>query len=50
MGGANSHMAVRASELELPAVIGAGEDLYARWSKAKAGNLDCANQTVIVVE
>ena len=28
-GGVNSHMAVRASELGLPAVIGAGETLYA---------------------
>ena len=33
-GGVNSHMAIRAGELGLPSVIGAGEVLYRRWSKA----------------
>ena len=33
-GGANSHMAIRASELGIPAVIGAGEALYQRWQAA----------------
>ena len=48
-GGANSHMAIRAAELEIPAVIGAGEANYARWSKAAMLHLDCANRKVKVV-
>ena len=39
-GGANSHMAIRAGELGLPAVIGAGEELYRRW--AAANRLCCS--------
>ena len=45
-GGANSHMAIRAGELDLPAVIGAGEVLYRRWSAASRLNLDCAGRRV----
>ncbi|MBV9563480.1 MAG: hypothetical protein JOY90_23990 [Bradyrhizobium sp.] len=45
-GGVNSHMAIRASELDLPAVIGAGERLFARWATAAALKLDCANRHV----
>ena len=33
-GRANPHMAIRAGELNLPAVIGAGETLYNRWCGA----------------
>lgn len=49
-GGTNSHMAIRAGELGLPAVIGAGEALYTRWSQAKIIHLDCAGQRVDVLE
>jgi phosphohistidine swiveling domain-containing protein len=45
-GGANSHMAIRAGELDLPAVIGAGEVLYRRWSKAPRLYVDCAAHQV----
>jgi glutamine kinase len=45
-GGVNSHMAIRAAELRLPAVIGAGETHYARWSKARLLRLDCVNRRV----
>ncbi|PWB35390.1 phosphoenolpyruvate synthase [Pseudomonas sp. SDI] len=45
-GGANSHMAIRAGELGLPAVIGAGEVLYRRWSAAKRLHLDCPGRWV----
>ncbi|MGR3467961.1 MAG: PEP/pyruvate-binding domain-containing protein [Shimia sp.] len=45
-GGVNSHMAIRAAELRLPAVIGAGETLYARWAKAARLRLDCGAQMV----
>lgn len=45
-GGANSHMAIRAGELGLPAVIGAGEMLFRRWSAARRLHLDCAGRRV----
>ncbi|TJZ74049.1 PEP-utilizing enzyme [Chitiniphilus eburneus] len=48
-GGANSHMAIRANELGLPAVIGAGEVLYGKWSAARMLNVDCANRRVEVL-
>ena len=48
-GGANSHMAIRAGELGIPAVIGAGEVMYERWRGAKKLCLDCTSQRVIQV-
>lgn len=48
-GGANSHMAIRAGELGLPAVIGSGEVLYRRWSSAQRLHLDCAGRRVEVL-
>lgn len=48
-GGANSHMAIRASELGIPAVIGAGEALFQRWQAAPKLCLDCANHRVSVI-
>jgi phosphohistidine swiveling domain-containing protein len=48
-GGANSHMAIRASELGIPAVIGAGEAFYQRWRTAHTLSLDCLNQRVVVI-
>jgi hypothetical protein len=48
-GGANSHMAIRAGELGLPAVIGAGEVLYRRWSIAQRLHLDCAGRRLEVL-
>ena len=48
-GGANSHMAIRSGELGLPAVIGAGEVLYRRWSEAQRLHLDCAGRRVEVL-
>ncbi len=45
-GGANSHMAIRAAEMSLPAAIGVGEKLYEELSKAHAIHLDCALQFV----
>ncbi|MEQ8426921.1 MAG: PEP-utilizing enzyme [Gammaproteobacteria bacterium] len=49
-GGANSHMAIRAGEMGLPAVIGTGETLYARWSAARRLHLDCAGRRVEILE
>lgn len=41
-GGANSHMAIRAAELDLPAAIGVGEALFERLTSARLIVLDCA--------
>jgi phosphohistidine swiveling domain-containing protein len=48
-GGTNSHMAIRAGELGIPAVIGAGEALFQRWSAARKIHLDCGGRQVQVV-
>ena len=48
-GGANSHMAVRAAELGMPAVIGAGEALFQSWALASVLSVDCANRMVRVL-
>jgi hypothetical protein len=48
-GGANSHMAIRAGELGLPAVIGSGEVLYRRWSTSQRLHLDCAGRRVEII-
>jgi hypothetical protein len=42
-------MAIRAGELGLPAVIGAGEALYQRWRSAKRLRIDCAGRQVEVL-
>ena len=48
-GGANSHMAIRAGELGIPAVIGAGEGLFQQWQAARKLCLDCSNQKVAII-
>ncbi|OMG56832.1 phosphoenolpyruvate synthase [Azonexus hydrophilus] len=48
-GGANSHMAIRSGELGLPAVIGAGEVLYRRWSCSHRLHLDCVGRRVEIL-
>ena len=48
-GGVNSHMAIRAGELGIPAVIGAGETLFNKWSSTKSLELDCANRLVRIL-
>ncbi|EFE51487.1 MULTISPECIES: PEP/pyruvate-binding domain-containing protein [Providencia] len=42
-GGANSHMAIRSAEFDLPAAIGIGEQLYRQLSKGKTLELDPVN-------
>lgn len=49
-GGVNSHMAIRAGELGIPAAIGAGEKLFLHWKLAKTLELDCANRTVRIIK
>ena len=48
-GGVNSHMAIRAGELGLPAVIGVGQAMYDKWSRAGVLSIDCANRLVTVI-
>jgi glutamine kinase len=49
-GGTNSHMAIRAAELGIPAIIGSGEILFKKLSKAKIINIDCANKKVSIIK
>jgi choline kinase/phosphohistidine swiveling domain-containing protein len=45
-GGANSHMAIRAAQLELPAAIGVGTGLFDKVSSAAIVDLDCGSHRV----
>lgn len=47
-GGANSHMAIRAAEMGLPAAIGVGDQLYEQLSAAGRLRLDCKNHLIEV--
>jgi len=49
-GGANSHMAIRCAELEIPAAIGCGEQMFDQLIKANAVLLDCGSKLVIPVK
>ena len=48
-GGANSHMAIRAAEMNLPAAIGVGEKLYERLTNTNRIQLDCINQLIRIL-
>ena len=45
-GGANSHMAIRCAELQLPAAIGCGEELFERIKDCRKLELDCAAKVI----
>jgi len=45
-GGTNSHMAIRAAELSVPAVLGVGEECLAEWARAGRLQIDCNNHSV----
>lgn len=49
-GGVNSHMSVRAAELQMPAVIGAGELLFNKWNKSRILEIDCAARLVRILQ
>ena len=48
-GGANSHMAVRAMELGIPAAIGVGERLFAKLTVARHIELSCSGKRITVL-
>lgn len=48
-GGVNSHMAIRAGELGLPAVVGVGEKTFAELARAATISIDCATKSVNVL-
>ncbi len=48
-GGANSHMAIRAGELGIPAVIGVGEKVFSDLLKARYVSIDCSNHRIEVI-
>ena len=48
-GGANSHMAIRCMELNIPAVIGIGEKKYNFYSSKNKIEINCDNKTIKIL-
>jgi phosphohistidine swiveling domain-containing protein len=48
-GGANSHMAIRCAELNIPAVIGCGENLFGTLKEANIIEIDSLNKQVKII-
>lgn len=46
-GGTNSHMAIRCSELGVPAVIGCGEQIFSSLVNSKRVSFDCSARTIV---
>ena len=49
-GGANSHMTIRAAELDLPAAIGVGEKLYSKLAQSSLVELDCSARNIRIIQ
>jgi phosphohistidine swiveling domain-containing protein len=49
-GGANSHMAIRAAEFNLPAAIGVGEKEYKRICSARILGLNAGNRKIDIIQ
>ena len=48
-GGANSHMAIRCAELDIPAAIGVGENNFKEYKNASIIDLDCLSKNVKIL-
>ena len=48
-GGANSHMAIRCAELDIPAAIGCGEQLFDSAVRSSELSLDCGAELIIPI-
>ena len=48
-GGSNSHMAIRSAELEIPAAIGVGEQIYKSLIKASILELNPYESTIKII-
>jgi phosphohistidine swiveling domain-containing protein len=48
-GGANSHMAIRAGELSIPAVVGVGKKRFEQYKKAAVIEIDAQGKTIKVL-
>ncbi|MGJ8663716.1 MAG: PEP/pyruvate-binding domain-containing protein, partial [Marinicella sp.] len=49
-GGANSHMAIRSAELNLPAAIGVGDKIYDEFKSASIIRLNCGLKQIIRIK
>ena len=49
-GGQNSHMAIRCAELNLPALIGVGEENYTRIKNSKFIKIDCIQNKIELIK
>lgn len=49
-GGANSHMAIRAGELGIPAVVGVGSKLFSKYQEAKVIEIDALNKMIKILK
>ena len=49
-GGANSHMAIRSAELNLPSVVGIGEKYYEELTNCHEIYIDCENKIINIIK